>query len=257
MWCGDVAHVREYDVLTNVLQLRRPITGVSSLADRLKEARQRKGWSQADLARHAGVKPGTIGNVESGTRKSPRELLQIARVLEVAPQWLQDGRDPPVWKAQQHPDAGVRFHPVAQEMSQRYGDDSRITAAAVPVHFTGRMTAAGGITLERLDSGGVVGAAFVGPMAYAVRVVGDALHPVVRHGSYIVCDPAAPPIVGELVLVQLRDGTAALRELLVQREAELTTSAVMGGHRETTTLAEIERVDPVVMIVSSSRWRQA
>ena len=161
-----------------------------------------------------------------------------------------------MWKHPHHTGTGVALHPVARELSQRYSDDSRITAAAVPVLFTGRPTAAGGILLEQLESGGVVGAAFVSPRAYAVRVAGDALHPVVRHGALVVCDPGSPPVVGELVMIHLRDGSTSLRELVVQREHELTTTAVLGGNRETTPLAEIERVDPVVMVVSSSRWRQ-
>lgn len=35
---------------------------------------------------------GTIGNIESGERKRPRELLAIARALYANPEWLETGR---------------------------------------------------------------------------------------------------------------------------------------------------------------------
>ena len=50
--------------------------------------------SQADLARAAGVSPGTIGNIEAGTRRSPRELLAIAAATKVRPEWLKSGKGP-------------------------------------------------------------------------------------------------------------------------------------------------------------------
>lgn len=59
----------------------------------MREARERAGLSQPALAERAGVSQGTIGNVESGLRKRPRELLAIAAALGVSPQWLETGKD--------------------------------------------------------------------------------------------------------------------------------------------------------------------
>lgn len=70
------------------------ITDVKSIADRVKEARQKLGWSQARLAKEAGVSQGTIGNIESGVRKQPRELLSLASALNVSPNWLESGKGP-------------------------------------------------------------------------------------------------------------------------------------------------------------------
>lgn len=60
----------------------------------MREARKAKGWSQGVLASAAGVSQGTIGNVESGIRDEPRELLSIARALGVSPDWLKTGAPP-------------------------------------------------------------------------------------------------------------------------------------------------------------------
>src|SRR5687768_14784160 len=67
---------------------------MSTLAERMKWARDRLAWSQPELAKRARVAQGTIGNLEAGTRQRPRDLLTIAQVLGVHPQWLEDGTGP-------------------------------------------------------------------------------------------------------------------------------------------------------------------
>jgi len=85
-------HDRDYLRNTNVMQPSGLITDVKSIADRVKETRTKLGWSQADLAKRVGVSQGTIGNIESGFRKQPRELLALARALDVDPNWLESGK---------------------------------------------------------------------------------------------------------------------------------------------------------------------
>lgn len=75
------------------MQPSGPITVMETIAERLKRAREVKEWSQEQLAKAAGVSQGTIGNVESGLRKNPRELLAIAHSLGVTPEWLQWGTE--------------------------------------------------------------------------------------------------------------------------------------------------------------------
>lgn len=67
---------------------------MKTIANRLKEAREAAGLTQPELAAKAGVSSGTIGNIESGTRKNPRELLAIAKAVGVRPEWLKDGKLP-------------------------------------------------------------------------------------------------------------------------------------------------------------------
>jgi transcriptional regulator with XRE-family HTH domain len=74
------------------MQVHRLITDVSHIAERLLEARLSKEWTQGQLASAAGVSQGTIGNIESGLRKNPRELLAIAAALGVSPDWLKTGK---------------------------------------------------------------------------------------------------------------------------------------------------------------------
>lgn len=65
---------------------------LDSYAQRLKWARAQRGWSQAELARIAGVKQATIALHETGARgdrgSAPRTLVKIAAALDVNPEWL-------------------------------------------------------------------------------------------------------------------------------------------------------------------------
>jgi transcriptional regulator with XRE-family HTH domain len=77
-----------------VNQWGETFTDVKSIKDRTREAREALGLSQIDLAKRAKVSPGTIGNLEAGTRKNPRELLAIAAALQVNAEWLKSGKGP-------------------------------------------------------------------------------------------------------------------------------------------------------------------
>ncbi len=65
-----------------------------TIGDRVKVAREHRGFSQAALAQRAGVSNGTIGNLESNARKKPRELSSIADALGVPMRWLEHGTGP-------------------------------------------------------------------------------------------------------------------------------------------------------------------
>ena len=87
-------HERDNNINTNVLQSCATFTNVKTIAERLKFAREELGLSQPELAKKAGVSQGTIGNIETGTRKQPRNLLQLADALGVTPVWLSTGHGP-------------------------------------------------------------------------------------------------------------------------------------------------------------------
>lgn len=78
------------------MQMPDQITLVKTIAERLKYARELLDPvpSQGELAKLANVSQGTIGNIEAGTRRNPRELLAIACAVGVNPQWLKTGEGP-------------------------------------------------------------------------------------------------------------------------------------------------------------------
>ena len=63
------------------------------ISDRLREAREARGLTQAQLADLSGVSQGTIGNVESGLRGYGKSIVDIARVLGVSPEYLNGDKD--------------------------------------------------------------------------------------------------------------------------------------------------------------------
>jgi transcriptional regulator with XRE-family HTH domain len=67
---------------------------VKTIAERVKAVRQELGWSQVQLAEEVGVSQSSIGNIESGFRQRPRELVSIAKALRVSPEWLETGKGP-------------------------------------------------------------------------------------------------------------------------------------------------------------------
>jgi transcriptional regulator with XRE-family HTH domain len=67
---------------------------VKTLKERLIYARELRGLSQAELAKRCKCSQGTIGNVESGERETLRNLVMVARVLNVSADWLFDGKGP-------------------------------------------------------------------------------------------------------------------------------------------------------------------
>ena len=62
-----------------------------SLAIRLRFARERKGWTQDELARAVGTSQQVINKIEKGKTKKPRGIEAIAKALDVSPAWLQFG----------------------------------------------------------------------------------------------------------------------------------------------------------------------
>lgn len=68
---------------------------LDTIGKRLAYARKSKGWTQAELAREAGIgSAGTVGNIEAGIRAGLPSLPDLAKALEVRLEWLRDHDGP-------------------------------------------------------------------------------------------------------------------------------------------------------------------
>lgn len=67
---------------------------MTTLKDRLKEARGESGLSQGALAKLAKCGQTTIASIESGRNKGSTVITQLATALNVNPVWLAEGRPP-------------------------------------------------------------------------------------------------------------------------------------------------------------------
>lgn len=65
-----------------------------NLGDRMRYRRRQLGWTQEELAMHAGTNQAVIQKIENGKSLRPRKIDEIAEVLEVPPSWLMFGDDP-------------------------------------------------------------------------------------------------------------------------------------------------------------------
>lgn len=64
-----------------------------SLANRVKDLRKQKGYSQTELGRLVGDIPyQSIQNLESGKVTNPRYILELAKILEVSTDYLFHGK---------------------------------------------------------------------------------------------------------------------------------------------------------------------
>lgn len=64
-----------------------------NIGDRVKIKRLEMGLSQEELAIKSGTTQQSIVNVETGKTKSPRNLLDLAKALNVSPEYLKYGGD--------------------------------------------------------------------------------------------------------------------------------------------------------------------
>lgn len=61
-----------------------------TLGDKIKSAREAKGWIQEQLAEKLGVEPPTVSRWESGeNRPRPKHLVKLGNILGLPPGWLQ------------------------------------------------------------------------------------------------------------------------------------------------------------------------
>ncbi len=62
-----------------------------NFADRLNMAMAKRGYTQSSLAQAAGVAQPSIWKLATGKAKSSRKVVEIARALNVRPEWLASG----------------------------------------------------------------------------------------------------------------------------------------------------------------------
>jgi phage repressor protein C with HTH and peptisase S24 domain len=187
---------------TLVMQVPAVIAGMETIAQRLKASREALHLSQAELATRAGVTQGTIGNIESGARKDPRELMAIAAAVGVSPHWLRSGRglktsipitDNPAFPAVR----GGRIRVTAGSSGfevEYHGDDGEIA----PLIFPASWYTDHGYRPESL---------------VAIKVSGSAMEPTLYDGDLVVVNTAQTNARDGRVFVLVVGGEVIIRRL--------------------------------------------
>lgn len=64
---------------------------MADLSETLRAARKERGWSQMELAKRSGLSQTTISDIERGRNRTSRDLIQIARALDISVEQLTSG----------------------------------------------------------------------------------------------------------------------------------------------------------------------
>lgn len=172
----------------------------TTLGQRIREAREARGWSQLRLGESVGVSRAAVSQWESGESKGlrPENLVAAARALAVNVEWLVTG-------------VGA-MRPDELATGEGRSDFPLIdwsTAARWP--DVGRNAYRVGAE-EWLPS-----PVPLGPAAFVLRVRGCSMAPRLLEGELVYIDPDRPPVHGGIVLVLPGGATEpVLRELIVE-----------------------------------------
>lgn len=205
---------------------------MNTIASRLKFLRDRKGWSQTQLAVVADVSQGTVGNIESGKRAGKGSLIKLARVLDASLDWLIDGDGPMLMSEWIEVQARLVDDPdqnLVRATSNVEQADTLKQSKGVPI--VGEVKGGSDGFIDELQYPKGHGDGFVeypttDANAYALRVRGDSMHPRYRAGEFIVIEPSIEPQTGDDVVVSLTDGRKLLKELNWMRDGEVQLLSV-------------------------------
>lgn len=244
---------------------------MSSLAERIRFAMEfRNLHNKAELARASKVKPPSVSDwlsgktqtLKAGTGRLAAEYFRCRR------DWLVEGLGDPGWYdppavdqpfplGRHHVGEAPRQYPIDHILSEppTYAGYPQ-PAARVPVSGTVKMERGGEFReIDLIGPTGHVEAHSADLQSYAIRIIGDELHPYAKHGNFLVIEPDGECIDGENVLVVLRDGRALVRELGLLGPESVTLRGIIDGKRETISRTDIERLEPIASVVSASKWR--
>ncbi len=189
---------------------------METLAQRLKQARAERGFTQTQLAQAAGVAQSDISKLERGDAQKTANLVRLAMALGVSPSWLDTG-DGPMQPERSNvapaPALGrSRLIPVVGHV--KAGPDGYLEEMEYPVGH-----GEGCVEYWTKDEA-----------AYALRVKGDSMHPRYRAREFIVVTPSIEAQQGNDVVVRLRDGRKLLKMLNWQRAEELQLLSINDGY---------------------------
>lgn len=186
---------------------------MSTLAKRLKTARERIGMTQAQLAEKTGVSQQSIAKIEKGETLQPRRIEKIAAALNVPQKWLQLGIeenaslvDYTVQEAESiklDPDVFVDIPVLNIELSAGIGGTSETIESIVDW-----------FPLRRFD---LKKAGVCAKNVRIVKIWGNSLLPVLNNGDYVAVDTSQQAPIRDGDLYAIRDGVLLRVKILINK----------------------------------------
>lgn len=163
---------------------------MSNLADTLDKLMKKKGMTQSQLAKLADVDSGLISRIMKGEAlRIPDTIVKIAEALKVHPADLWGGR----WSYVEPAEIGNRKIPVLSY------EDAVIFRAG------------GALDDERLKDS-ILTDGEHGKMAFALKVRGDSMSPVLKEGWTVIIDPDKDFSPGAYVFASSAEEGLVIRE---------------------------------------------
>lgn len=159
----------------------------------IREARERKRWSQKELGDRAGISQVAIKKIEAGTTAQSKFLPRIAQLLELDLALLDSAlTSQAVLPSEAPPPLIMNGRPDFKIFASAEGGAGEIIRSAEPVDFVPRPTH----LLHVRD-------------AYGLLITGSSMEPEYNAGEMAIVEPSLPVVPGEVYIFYAeRDGEA-------------------------------------------------
>lgn len=204
-----------------------------SIGKRVRQARNKAGLNQPELANLIGVKQPTISDLETGKSFSSAYLVQIAKQCNVNPEWLATGNG---------------------SVEQDYDELTAIqeTHKLVPIKGFARMGQDGYYEEITEGSEGFVELPVSSPYSFALIARGDSMYPVIKDGQVIWCDATMPYHKQDNVAIYKENGAKMIKEFISNQNGVLEVKSVNGGEILKIPLTEVRQIYAVRGVFSPS-----
>jgi hypothetical protein len=203
---------------------------------RLLEWADKNEMSQTDLAMAMGVGPQNIINWKRRGLPSDKHA-EAARLMGLSLDAFVRG----------FPDVDVLRHAIYRK-----------TLQLIPVRQISQLDGKGSWMLgpQLTDIPGYIELQSDDPAAFAIKIMGNDLHPRVKSGEYVIVSPSHPCNPGDEVLVTTTAGQQLVRELLFRRDGQVTLSGITNSDaRHTLENAQIERMQYIAGFAKAALYR--
>ena len=172
-----------------------------SLSTRTKQRRTALGLTQKALAKKAGITQQSLHQIEDGTTKNPRKIVQIARAMSCQPEWLLFGENADTVQAPNTslgPDIKGHYPLIGWVQAGNWKDigeldESDIEYYPCPVKCSND--------------------------TFVLRVHGISMEPVFKEGNLIFVDPEVAWQHNSYVVVRSdEENEATLKQLIVEAD---------------------------------------